>query len=86
MSHIRTINQKLYIQVGDSAMPMGEAMQLEKKFKSDGYLTELIKAKKQRIGTMEASMATLWIHKKSIANGSRKAYSDPKDSLKNRRK
>jgi len=60
-NNIRNIKGKMYMQVSDSAMPMGEAMRLEKKFKSDGYITELINAKKQRIGTMDASMATLWI-------------------------
>lgn len=61
MTNIRTIKSKRYIQIGDSAMPMGEAMRLEKKFKADGYITELIKTKKQRIGTMDANMATLWV-------------------------
>jgi hypothetical protein len=44
-------------------MPMGEALRLEKKLKADGYTTELIKTKKQRIGTMDANMATLWVRK-----------------------
>jgi len=60
---IRNIKGKMYMQVSDSAMPIGEAMRLEKKFKSDGYTTEIVKTKKQRIGTMDASMATLWIRR-----------------------
>jgi hypothetical protein len=62
-SNIRNIKGKMYMQISDSAMPIGEAMRLEKKYKADGFITEIIKTKKQRVGTMDASMATLWIRR-----------------------